>query len=101
MPHDLLFQTLKSYGVESGTLEWIADSYTGRVQVVTVSGQKSEPSPMTCGVFPGESSAQTFFILFINRVLDRLKHAKGHLFADDLQLYLYICRDWLIMSVRR
>lgn len=89
--HSLLFEALKSFNFHPNTLEWVKSSYFQRKQFLHIGSlvsDRSDPTNIDCGVLPGECNAQNYFIMFINGVFMVLRNCKGHLYADNFQIYL-------------
>lgn len=62
---------------------------TGRSQVVHVNGELSDNIDIISGVPQGSILGPLLFTMFINDLPSVLKHCKIHMFADDVQIYLY------------
>jgi hypothetical protein len=87
--HSRLMHKLDHYGIRGGTNNWIRAFLTDRTQSVVVSGESSDPAPVTSGVPQGTVLGPVLFSLFINDLPDCV-HSNVRLFADDCVLYRQI-----------
>ena len=77
---------------------WIRSFLSGRSQVVTLNGTLSEPIPVSSGVPQGSVLGPTLFLIYINDLVDIIKHSKITLFADDLKIYNTSDQQQLLQS---
>lgn len=84
--HNILLEKLHLYGVPDGLLRWCDSYLRGRASVVVVDGYQSSPFTADSGVPQGSVLGPLFFNVFINDIIETVKHSKIYLFADDLKL---------------
>ena len=88
--HSILLTRLDStFGFRDLALSFFRSYLQDRTQVVTVSGIKSSPSLLTCGVPQGSVLGPILFILYTQPLSDVISHhsVSHHVFADDTELY--------------
>jgi hypothetical protein len=86
VPHHLLIQKLISYNISPVQVNWINAFLSNRYQCVVLDGLISGPIPVTSGV-PLLFLGPVLFLLFINDMVDVVKHSSVKLYADDTLLY--------------
>ena len=87
IPHEVIIEKLRKYGVDSESLAWFKDYLTLRKQVTVINGNLSEPRRVTCGVPQGSILGPLLFIITINDIVKAVKHCTVSLYADDTCLY--------------
>jgi hypothetical protein len=88
VPYPKLLQKLEGMGINGYCLGWIRAFLTGRIEVVCVEGQNSDPAQVTSGVPQGGVLSPTFFLCYVNDLLFKLRYSKGKLYADDAKICL-------------
>ncbi|KAF7248247.1 RNA-directed DNA polymerase from mobile element jockey [Varanus komodoensis] len=82
VPHDILVEKLRSFGIHQSTVRWIRAWLTDRKQKVTISGESSGWRPVTSGVPQGSVLGRILFNLFINDMEEGVNSLLIK-FADD------------------
>ena len=77
---------LKVYGLPSKYLNWINSFITGRRQFVFLNGKRSYEAWVESGVPQGSVLGPLLFILFINDLIQYIKHSQMFTFADDTKI---------------
>ena len=85
--HTKLIFKLESLIPSRFFLAWVKDFLTNRTQVVRLNRSDSTPVEVISGVPQGSVLGPTLFLIFINDLVDCIKHSKVLLFADDLKIY--------------
>ena len=84
--HNILLAKLRKYGIKGKVYNWIKEFLRLRIQIVVVEGKKSTFRIVISGVPQGTVIGPILFILYINDLIEVLKHSKGLSFADDTKL---------------
>jgi hypothetical protein len=85
VPYQLLLLKLKAYGITGKLLDWCESFLTGRHQSVLIGNTNSDWFPVKSGVIQGSVLGRTFYLMYINDLLDGLT-TKGFLYADDTNI---------------
>jgi hypothetical protein len=85
--HSKLLHKLEAILPNRFLKSWIKSFLSGRSQIVTLDGTVSEPIPVSSGVPQGSVLGPTLFLIYINDLVDTIKHSLITLFADDLKIY--------------
>lgn len=86
VPHDRLLTVLSKHGIQNPLLSWFKSYLDGRTQAVQIGSQLSSRRPVTSGVIQGSVLGPLLFLIYINDVVDALKHGSPYLFADDIKV---------------
>jgi len=86
IPHNLLLDKLKAYGLCTQSLNLIKDYLSGRRQRVKVANAKSDTVKINRGVPQGSDLGPLFFNIFLNDLFYFIIEAKLSNYADDNQL---------------
>jgi hypothetical protein len=73
---DALFKKLELYGIKNNELTWFQSYLNGRRQVTKFGKETSEAEYNNLGVPKGASLSPILFILFINDILNIIKHSE-------------------------
>jgi len=68
-------------------LTWIESFLSDRTQTVILNNSVSTAVNVTSGVPQGSVLGPTLFLLYINDIVDCIKHSQFTLFADDLKIF--------------
>jgi hypothetical protein len=87
--HELLPIKLSNYfNFSSSAISMIRAYLTGRSQGVCVDGVASDSAHITSGVPQGLVLGPLLICLFMNAILEVMRHCKYHIYVDDVQLYI-------------
>ena len=84
--HNKLLNKLSYFGIKGTLLEWFASYLSGREHIILVNGNQSNPYKVTSGVAQGSRLGPLLFDLFINDLVEVVKHSEITLFADDCRI---------------
>lgn len=84
----ILLEKLQRYGVRGTALQWFASYLADRTQVTKINEVVSDEVEVTRGVPQGSILGPFLFALYINDIVNILRHCSCHLFADDTVLYI-------------
>jgi hypothetical protein len=91
VPHKLLLEKLKTFGICGMLHSWISNYLTDRMQRVSLNGSSSDWLSVTSGVPQGSILGPLLFILYINDLPDCLsEQTLCAIFADDTKIYRQI-----------
>jgi exonuclease III len=91
VPHKLLLEKLKSFGICGSLHAWITSYLTNRLQRVTLNGASSDWLSVTSGVPQGSILGPLLFILYINDLPNCLsENTLCAIFADDTKIFRQI-----------
>jgi hypothetical protein len=88
--HEILLQRLRNvFGVHDLALSFLHSYLSDRTQSVLISGEQSDPAPLTFGVPQGSVLGPLLFLLYTQPLPETIEpHSVSHTeFADDTQLY--------------
>ncbi len=92
VPHQRLFNKLKSYGISGSLLAWIKAFLSNRRQRVMIDGGYSSWKPVTSGIPQGSILGPFLFVVFINDLPDDVKNLV-YMFADDTKVFAKVTND--------
>lgn len=81
-----LMMKFATFCVGKKTGMWLCEYFTGRTNYVQISGAISGVYESPSGVPPGSSLGPSAFTVFINDIVEYIRHVKPLLFADDIKL---------------
>ena len=84
VPHNRLRHKLQWYGVVGNTYQWISSFLSDCHQKVVIDNTSSDSVPVVSGVPQGTVLGPVLFIIYMNDVIENIKHSKIRLFADDI-----------------
>ena len=87
VPHHMLIEKLINIQLNPVLIKWIANFLLNRHQRVVLRGTSSDPIPVTSGVPQGSVLGPSLFLLYIDDIVDIVKHSNIRLFVDDTLLY--------------
>ena len=88
--HRGIIYKLKQCGISGSLLEWFANYLSDRMQRVVINGQASTWQKINAGVPQGSVLGPLLFLLYINDIVNVVKHVNIRLFADDTVLFIEV-----------
>ena len=85
--HLLVLGKLHNIGVKNLELECLRIYLNNRKQRVIFNGAVSSERLITCGVPQGSAFGPLLFLIYINTLLNAVKHSKVNMFADDTAIF--------------
>ena len=87
VPHKRLRFKLQWCSIVGNTYQWISSFLSDQHQKVVIDNVSSDSVSVVSGVPQGAVPGPILFIIYINDVIENIKHSKIQLFADDIVLY--------------
>ena len=88
--HELLLKKLHILGIQQIALKWITTYLTNRTQQTQIGNNLSVERPVNTGVPKGSILGPTFFLCYINDIVDVCQNSKIVLYANDTVIYKQI-----------
>jgi ribonuclease P/MRP protein subunit RPP40 len=85
--HSKLLIKLKCNGIAGLHLSWITCFLKNRTQKVRIENTISDSIPVTSGVPQGSVLGPTLFLIYVNDLVDEIKHSSISIFADDVKIF--------------
>ena len=86
--HSILLKKLSNYGIRGTTHKLMKSYLSNRCQFVTLGGQQSDLSSITCGVPQGSVLGPLLFLLYINDLVNCSNLGNIRIFADDTSIFI-------------
>ncbi|KAF7254056.1 RNA-directed DNA polymerase from mobile element jockey [Varanus komodoensis] len=100
VPHDILVEKLRSFGIHQSIVQWIRAWLTDRKQKVTISGESSGWWPVTSGVLQGSVLGLILFNLFINDMEEGVNSLLIK-FADDTKTGAVATTEEQVLQIQK
>ncbi|KAF7237501.1 RNA-directed DNA polymerase from mobile element jockey [Varanus komodoensis] len=100
VPHDILVEKLRSFGIHQSTVQWIRAWLTDRKQRVTISGEPSGWQPVTSGVPQGSVLGPILFNLFIND-MEEVVNSLLIKFAEDTKTGAVATTEEQVLQIQK
>ena len=85
--HQILLDKLSELSINERVVKWFRSYLTHRKQRVLANNVYSVAQSITQGVPQGSVLGPLFYILYANDIVDRIKHCRLALYADDTVIY--------------
>ncbi|KAF7244384.1 EPM2A-interacting protein 1 [Varanus komodoensis] len=99
VPHDILVEKLRSFGIHQSTVRWIRTWLTDRKQKVTISGESSGWRPVTSGVLQCSVLGPILFNLFID--MEEGVNSLLIKFADDTKTGAVATTEEQVLQIQK
>ena len=86
--HLKLLDKLRSYRLNATVIDWINNFLVSRTQSVMINDSVSAYCDVTSGIPQGSVLGPVLFVIYINDLVDVVKHSSIKLYADDSKLYI-------------
>ena len=87
LSHGILLLKLASIGFNENFVSWIGSYLKSRTCRINFNGCVSDVFKIGSGIPQGSHLGPVMFILFINDLIDSIKHSKCLMYADDVKLF--------------
>ena len=84
--HRILIAKLNHIGIRGLASNWFYSYLTDRKQYTFFTDSQSDTKVLSCGVPQGSILGPLLFLIYVNDVVDNLRHSKAILYADDTNL---------------
>ena len=88
VPHNLLINKLKCYGITGKLLNWMESYLNNRIQRVVINGSTSQWLPVKAGVPQGSILGPLMFLLYINDLPKVVENSSIAMYADDAKIFI-------------
>ena len=85
--HEILVNKLKRYNFSDRSRLWVANYLKNRTQTTLINNNRSQTKQVLYGVPQGSVLGPTFFIIYINDLVDHVTYSSALLYAGDTVLY--------------
>ncbi|KAF7245892.1 RNA-directed DNA polymerase from mobile element jockey [Varanus komodoensis] len=100
VPHDILVEKLRSFGIHQSTVRWIRAWLTDRKQRVTISGESSGWRPVTSGFPQGSVLGPILFNLCINDMEEGV-NSLLIIFTDDTKTGAVATTEEQVLQIQK
>ena len=90
VPHNRLKLKLQWDGITGTTFQWISSFLCMHCQRVVIDNTSFNLTAVTSGIPQGTVLGPTLFLIYINDIIDNIRHSKIRFFANDIILYKQI-----------
>ena len=88
--HKGIIYKLRKCGINGRLLLWFQDYLSNRMQRVVINGQHSNWKTIDAGVPQGSVLGPLLFLLYINDIVQSVRHCNIRLFADDTCIFIEV-----------